>query len=200
MRDPSTLDEHEIAERRERMQAQIPSRFRKWVDPANLPDEVEQWCQNYAEGSPQSLLLAGTTGTRKTTIALSALLRAFELRPVVPRVIKAAQLYDELRDANQPGGAVDGYSRVLARYCQAPLLFVDDLGANRNKEFVEEVNYRLTDYRFENELPTIFTTNLGLPAMEETWGSRVYSRVLGMSDLVPFTGRDFRLDRYRRPA
>lgn len=74
-----------------------------------------------------------------------------------------------------------------------PLLVVDDLGATKLTEWVEEINYRLINTRYERELATVLTSNLLPKDLTAYMGERVISRVTQMTARVTLKGADKRL-------
>ncbi|MFJ5879888.1 ATP-binding protein [Kitasatospora cineracea] len=135
-----------------------------------------------------SLLMAGVTGAGKTHQAygaVRALVRAG--LGVRWRATTAADLYAELR----PGSDTDA-ERVLAAYSRVPLLILDDLGAAKTSEFVEEQTYRLINRRYNHCLPTLITSNLAIKDLRTCLGDRVTSRLAEMTTRVSFEPVDRR--------
>ena len=108
------------------------------------------------------------------------------------RATTAADLYAELR----PRSDTDS-EQVLATYSRVPLLILDDLGAAKSSEFVEEQTYRLINRRYNHMLPTLITTNLRISDLRSYLGDRVTSRLAQMTTRVEFEPVD---RRRHRPA
>ncbi|MEU6375865.1 ATP-binding protein [Streptomyces sp. NPDC046909] len=178
-------------------QARIPARYQAAV--ADHP-AVAAWVRAIAEagrpgpeGAPgiaqgRSLLIVGTTGTGKTHQAYGAI-RSLLIAGVRLRwkATTAADLYAELRP--RPGH--DG-ERELMDLARCPLLIIDDLGAAKNSEWTEEITMRLINRRYNEMLPTLITTNLGMADLRQHIGDRVASRLTEMSDKVILDGPDRR--------
>lgn len=185
----------------------VPAKFRNAL-PAT--PEVERWLATVIESGTRrlggtliletgpSLLLVGVTGVGKT-YELYGAMRALALLGIhAPwQVIPAADLYARLR----PRHGVDSEAE-FASIANAPVLAVDDLGAGQNRRrgdaiektspFVEEVNFRLVNRRYENDRPTLFTSNLAAPDLREHLGDRTASRLAEMTTHVPIKGQDRR--------
>lgn len=73
------------------------------------------------------------------------------------------------------------------------LIVLDDIGAEKASEFVEEFFYLLINTRYENVHPMIFTSNLPLSALAERIGDRIVSRIKEMCEIVKIDGNDRRL-------
>jgi DNA replication protein DnaC len=135
-----------------------------------------------------SLLLCGRVGRGKTHQAWGAVraLAVTGLR-IGWVVVTAADLYALLR----PRAGVDSET-VFQHHARARLLVLDDVGASKSTEWTEEINYRLVNHRYENELPTLFTSNLPPKELPAMLGDRVASRLIEMTSPVVLRGEDRR--------
>jgi DNA replication protein DnaC len=135
-----------------------------------------------------SLLLLGPTGTGKTFEAYGAL-RALAESGVACAwmATTAADMYARLR----PRHRVDS-EEEFERYLKTRVLMIDDLGAAKASEFTEEVNYRLINHRYENEMPTLITSNVTPRQLAPALGERVASRLTEMATRVVLKGDDRR--------
>ncbi|MGW9131960.1 ATP-binding protein [Streptomyces sp. NPDC055681] len=135
-----------------------------------------------------SLLLAGVTGAGKTHQAYGAVRALAEVGLVLRwRATTAADLYADLRP--RPGHDTE---RELEKVSCYPLLILDDLGAAKASEWVEEVTYRLINRRYNLMLPTLITTNLAMRDLRDQLGDRVASRLAEMTTRVTFEPVDRR--------
>ena len=73
------------------------------------------------------------------------------------------------------------------------ILLLDDLGAEKQTDWVLEILYRLINYRYEQMLPTFFSSNYSLQELSEKIGDRVVSRIVEKCDIVKIEGEDRRL-------
>ena len=180
------------------MQRRIPARFAEAVTSV---DGVADWVRALVDASrPKhpsqspvirrgpSLLLLGPTGTGKTFEAWGAMraLAASGARFTF-EVTTAADLYAKLR----PRPGVDS-EREFEKYLKTGVLVVDDLGAAKSSEWVEEVNYRLINTRYEDGLPTLCTSNVPVRQLADHLGDRVTSRLTEMAMRVVLEGQDRR--------
>lgn len=138
--------------------------------------------------SGPSLLLCGRVGRGKTHQAWGAIraLAVTGLR-IAWVVTTAADMYAAIR----PRTGVDSET-VFQHYARARLLVLDDVGASKSTEWTEEINYRLVNHRYENELPTLFTSNLTPKELAGMVGDRVASRLIEMTRPVAVHGEDRR--------
>ncbi|MFJ6382729.1 ATP-binding protein [Kitasatospora sp. NPDC092039] len=135
-----------------------------------------------------SLLMAGVVGAGKTHEAYGAVRALVQAGIGVRwRATTAADLYAQLR----PSSDTDA-ERVLTAYSRVPLLILDDLGAAKTSEFVEEQTYRLINRRYNHMRPTLITTNLPIRDLKAHLGDRVTSRLAQMTTRVEFEPVDRR--------
>ncbi|WP_239934113.1 ATP-binding protein [Streptomyces sp. CBG31] len=179
----------------------VPPRYQAAV--ADHP-QVLNWVREVAElavapspgarrqvTSGPSLLMAGVVGAGKTHQAYGAVRMLVRSGVGVRwRATAAADLYAGLR----PRPGVDS-ERELAAVARCPLLIIDDLGAAKASEWVEEVTYRLINRRYNYELPTLITTNLAIKDLRAYLGDRVTSRLAQMTTRVEFEPVDRRRHR-----
>ncbi|MGW8765818.1 ATP-binding protein [Streptomyces sp. NPDC055815] len=184
----------------EALSAGMPPRYRAAV--ADHP-QVLAWVRTVAEAAVApnqgarrqvttgpSLLMAGVVGAGKTHQAYGAVRRLVQSGVGVRwHATTAADLYAALRP--RPGADSE---RELAAVSRCPLLIIDDLGAAKASEWVEEVTYRLINRRYNHELPTLITTNLAIRDLRAYVGDRVASRLAQMTTRVEFE----QVDRRRR--
>ena len=80
----------------------------------------------------------------------------------------------------------DGESEraIVQKYQKAPLIILDDLGAEKPTEWTKERLFEIVDYRYSEELPIIITTNRTPKEMMDSLGMRIYDRIKEMCVLV----------------
>lgn len=71
--------------------------------------------------------------------------------------------------------------RIYERYCEIPLLIVDDLGKTKLTEFRIERVFDLFNKRFENSLQTVITTNFTMNELNELgYSQALLSRIFSL--------------------
>lgn len=73
------------------------------------------------------------------------------------------------------------------------ILFLDDLGAERITDWVQEKLYMIINKRYEQMLPTIYTSNCTLEELAERVGDRIVSRIVESTNVFEMKGQDRRL-------
>lgn len=93
---------------------------------------------------------------------------------------------------------------VIDDVCKPALFVLDDLGAERKTEWMQEKVLQIINARLERNLPIIVTTNITLEDManeKETQQARIYNRVMEMCNPVKVVGSSWRTkalkDRYK---
>lgn len=82
--------------------------------------------------------------------------------------------------------------RILHRARSDAIVILDDIGAEKPSEWVQEQLYALIDLRYRMQRSTFFTTNCTLKQLESQIGSRIVSRIFEMCDGVKVSGTDWR--------
>jgi len=174
----------------------VPYRYRNAT--ANH-QTIQTWADRAANDHRDAgfLVLSGAIGTGKTHQAYGALRRIAEAGPKRFEMIAttAPDLYALLR----PGGPDQGSEHELKRLRRIPLLLLDDLGTEKLSEFTEETTTRIVNYRYNESLPLLITTNLPVRAGAEPGqdlvtrlGDRLASRLAQTATIVSFDGPDLR--------
>jgi DNA replication protein DnaC len=112
--------------------------------------------QNLSAG--RGIWFLGDVGTGKTTLGMLIAKLALEHRYSVA-VYSTTKLLNRIRSTygSDRLGAYDAFFEELT---SVDLLFIDDLGAERNTEWVTEQLYLIVNERYETERAIMFTANL----------------------------------------
>lgn len=121
------------------------------------------------------LLYYGPVGTGKTFLA-GCIANAVLAQGYKVKMTNFATVADELWNVRDKSA----YIADLAKY---PLLILDDLGAERKTDYVQEMVYKIVNARYVAGAPVIVTTNLTTDELSKTADveySRTYDRLLEM--------------------
>jgi DNA replication protein DnaC len=169
----------------------------------HLPDTVVHRVKTYIReleknlGEGKGLWFLGDVGTGKTTLAMLVSKTALERGHSVA-IYSMPKLLARIRQTYDGDG--DSYTAFFDRLTSVDLLHIDDVGAERQTEWVIEQLYSIVNERYESERSITFTTNSALleeedkkkrqtigkddrPAevlVEKQIGRRTFSRLLEM--------------------
>jgi DNA replication protein DnaC len=144
---------------------------------SSFADQPEGW-----------LLLEGTFGCGKTHLAAAIGNERLKQGDLV-LFITVPDLLDHLRSTFGPSSET-GYDQMFDRIRNAPLLILDDLGAENSSQWAQEKMFQLLNHRYSRRLPTVITTNVDV----DTIDPRVRSRLLDQDLIhrVKITAPDYR--------
>lgn len=168
--------------------ANTPDRFRHAI--ASHP-KVTDWVTRYLldPAVAGDLVLMGGTGSGKSHQAYGALAAIGNSgRPLVRWV---AESMPDLQARMLPSSGVN-LETEFNRVANAPLLLLDELGANKGSDWADAITFRLVDRRYNRCLPTIYTTNIPLNELKLALGDRVNSRLAQTATKVKLNDGDRR--------
>lgn len=130
------------------------------------------------------LLFSGPVGSGKTFLVASIANSLMEHGKEVLFVV-VPDLLDEIRATyDSTKGSEDIKEQELVDGARkVEILILDDLGAHNYTEWTRNKIYSIINYRINNNLPTIITTNLDLEELEDYVGERTTSRIIQMCKL-----------------
>lgn len=150
--------------------------------------------QNYVENfetmksKSKGLLLYGPVGTGKS----------FHAACIVNALIDKGHpclMTNFSRLGNTIHGMFDGKQDYIDRLNRFDLLVIDDLSAERDTEYMNEIVFNIIDSRYRSGLPLIVTTNLTAEEIKnpaDIQKQRTFSRLLEMTIPVEVAGVDRR--------
>jgi DNA replication protein DnaC len=161
-------------------------------------EQVFNGIQNYAksfttdENHPSgSLLFLGGTGLGKTHLSTAVARVVIERGYDVYYNSAVGMISDfEFRRFGNSLAASEGDN--TERYTECDLLIIDDLGTEVVNQFTLSCLYHVLNTRLNLRKPTIISTNLTSADLKKTYTDRIYSRLSGEYQPMPFYGTDIR--------
>jgi len=195
----TTLSAHQLEH------ARIPQRYRhceltNFEQNTDSLREAHRRARAFVEAFPvvdRGLLLRGRHGVGKTHLAVAILKTVIRQKRARGYFYETRELLKLVRDSFASGDVSE--MDVLRPVLDADLLVLDDLGAEKTSEWVQETLGLVVNTRYSERRPTVFTTNLAnstsledLQSMRAQLGERTRSRLLEMCWDVEMDGPDVR--------
>ena len=149
--------------------------------------QARRYADNFAEMKKRGkgLLLYGDCGVGKT-YAAACIVNALVDDGVPCLMTSFSRVLNTLWSVEDKQAYIDSLNQV-------DLLVIDDLGAERQSEYVAEQVFSIIDARSRAKLPMIVTTNLTLREMTTpSTNKRIYERILGRCHPVEVAGENRR--------
>ena len=138
-------------------------------------------CQKNPQGL--GILFTGPVGSGKTYLAASIANELIEAQLQVLFLV-VPDLLDELRASYK---SEVNEMDLLDTARTIPILILDDLGAHNYTDWTRNRLYSIINYRMNELLPTVITSNLSLVEMEDYIGARTTSRIIQSSRIYRLT-------------
>lgn len=146
------------------------------------------------QGVNQSLFITGASGVGKTVL----------MAGIVKELLKDKK--NKVKWISYPGFIMELQSMYIKKENEETpfemaeriaifegTLCIDDIGAEKMTAFVQQITYYIINYREQEMLHMIITSNFSLQQIDEQIDTRISSRLGGMCKVIRLTGGDRRL-------
>lgn len=155
-------------------------------------DSIGNNITNWVKDGPDLYICSTNPGNAKTTWSAKLMLKYFDKTwPNSYNVTRAlfvhipTFLYDIKNFGNKP--------EYVDRIKEADLVVWDDIAIKTVTEYEHEQLLQIIDYRIQNELRNIYTSNItDLDTLVKMVGGRLASRIYNTSKVIVFKSNDFR--------
>ena len=154
----------------------------------------------------RGLLLVGPCGVGKTHLSVALLKALIEEKQVSGRFVDEAELLSRLQHSYNPD-TQETEERILESLKNADLLVWDDLGTGRPTEWAKSKISEVINHRYTHCKWTVMSSNYPMPGsgskwkqlktsatLEERIGTRLFSRIMEMCEVVEIEGVDARIE------
>ena len=150
--------------------------------------EASQAIRGFAKNPPGWLLLFGGTGTGKSFYA-GCICNEMISNGHRCKFTSVSEIADAVFSAEDKAA-------VYADLKSFDLVVLDDLGAERRTEYMNEITFRIIDTLLRNSVSVVVTTNLTMRELMTTEDEdmrRIYSRICQKAVPIPVKGEDRRV-------
>lgn len=172
----------------ETVMKKTPARYKN-ADIKDIPESV-QACFPPSKSGKYGIYLWGAVGTGKTHILYA--LRKYWAQQMV--AVDVHNVSEELNEIKQSFSSNKEQRDILDAIEQ--VVFLDDLGVEKDSDWAGEQIYRLVNEIYENPRPYVFTSNFSLQQLAERFGAhgdRIASRIAQSAHIVELKGNDRRI-------
>ena len=124
----------------------------------------------------QGIMFQGQVGSGKTHLS-AAIANKLLVNNIDVLFLVVPDFLDEMRMSY---GSLGEFNEItmMNKAKNAQVLILDDLGMHNFSQWTKNKLFTLINYRLNNQLPMIITTNLNLDELKEIVGERVISRII----------------------
>jgi DNA replication protein DnaC len=150
---------------------------------------VDEWEKVYETGRGL-YIYSKTSGNGKSYIA-AAIIHGLLRKSVSCIYQSVPDLLVRIQGTfGQKVGETEGQIHKALMDCD--LLALDDLGAEKSTEWVEQTLYRIIDGRYARMKPMVITSNLTPKELDAAFGARIADRITHMCRVIGVTAPSFR--------
>ncbi|OFC91932.1 primosomal protein DnaI [Bacillus thuringiensis] len=149
-----------------------------------------KYVKTFKEWNGESLMLWGEPGNGKTHLA-AAIVNELSKKGYIVVFQSVPELLQRIRSTFNSENK-ENETEIMRALLECDLLILDDIGAEKTTEWVEEKLFNIIDGRYRKELPTLYTSNLEPKELKNQVGKRSYDRMVETSLTVKNEAASYR--------
>ena len=149
-----------------------------------------KYVKTFKEWNGESLMIWGDPGNGKTHLA-AAIVNALLKKGYIVVFQSVPELLQRIRSTFNSENK-ENETQIMRALLECDLLILDDIGAEKTTEWVEEKLFNIIDGRYRKELPTLYTSNLQPKELQNQVGKRSYDRMVETSLTVENKAESYR--------
>jgi len=151
---------------------------------------AKHYVANFDEFGRESIMLWGPPGNGKTHIA-AIIHNELRAQGKVVVFVSMPDLLGKIKSTFNKNNK-ESEEQILKALNICDLLIIDDLGAEKTSDWVEEVIFKIIDNRYRRNKPILATSNVPPQQLGEKIGFRAYDRVLEMMQPIKNEATSYR--------
>lgn len=154
---------------------------------------AKKYVEDFDSWEGESLMFWGEPGNGKSHLATAI---ANELSSKGKRVvfISMPDLLEKIK-ATFNRNSVETEEEIMRGLQLCDLLIIDDIGAEKVSDWVQEVIFRIVDGRYKKMKPILATSNLEPKELAERIGKRAYDRLIEISQPIKNNASSYRREK-----
>ncbi|AQU79752.1 hypothetical protein AJGP001_10955 [Planococcus faecalis] len=156
----------------------------------NAEKIARYYADNFEEFGLESILLWGVPGNGKSHLA-AAVHNQLRKKGKVVVFVSMPDLLKKIKNTFDKGNT-DSEEQILKALNVCDLLIIDDIGAEKTSEWVQEILFLIIDNRYRRNKPIMATSNLEPKFLAEQIGKRSYDRIVEISQSIENKATSYR--------
>lgn len=151
---------------------------------------AKHYAENFSDFGQESLILWGDPGNGKTHLAAAIHNQLREQGKVVV-FVSMPELLNKIKSTFNRDSE-ESEEQILRALNLCDLLIIDDIGAEKPTDWVQETLFIIIDSRYRREKPILATSNLNTEGLKKQIGKRIVDRMLGASQPIENKATSYR--------